>query len=141
MFTWLKRLFFRGSPPANSGEAGERLAAEFLRKTKGFVVVERNWRNPSDLRDELDLICRDGSMLVFVEVKTRAAGALVPGYYAIDRRKKKVLRRTAAVYLRQLKTRPRTFRLDVVEVTTGPGPIPTVIHFENIPLFSKHFQP
>ena len=38
---------------------------------------------------------RDRDVLVFVEVKARRAGALVPGYYAVDRRKRKVLRRAA----------------------------------------------
>jgi putative endonuclease len=123
------------------GAAGELAAAKFLR-ARGLRVVTRNWRNPRDRRDELDLVCRDGDALVFVEVKTRAASALVPGYYTVDRRKKKVLRRTVTAYLRGLRPPPATFRFDVVEVATfADARPPEVRHFENVPLFSKHFRP
>jgi putative endonuclease len=121
-----------------TGEFGERTAEDHLRR-RGYVVVARNWRNPRDRREEIDLICRDGAVLVFVEVKTRRSGGLVPGYYAVDRRKRRVLRRAIGTYLRQLRRKPVTFRLDVVEVALGPDQ-PEVRHFENIPLFSKHYR-
>lgn len=146
---WLQRL--RGDSadadepdtprPAATGAAGEQAAAAFLR-TRGLVIVTRNWRNPRDHREELDLVCRDGEALVFVEVKARAASALVPGYYAVNRRKKKVLLRACAAYLRALHPPPATFRFDVVEVATHhDGRPPEILHFENVPLFSKHFRP
>ncbi len=135
---WFEGL--RGSATVPTGARGERLAANFL-KGKGFEVLAQNWRDPRDRRDEIDLICRDGEVLVFVEVKTRAATAMVPGYFTVDARKKKVLRRAATAYLRQLHPPPATFRLDVVEVTTRENEEPEVRHFENIPLFAKHFRP
>lgn len=146
MFGWLRRILsLSGVPGGAHGEAGERLAADFLRRERGFAVVVRNWRSPRDRRAELDLVCRDGDVLVFVEVKTRTAGALVPGYYAVDGRKKRALRRACEAYLAQLAAPPRTFRFDVVEVAlpAAPGPAdaaPVVRHFENIPLFSKHYR-
>ena len=144
MFGWLQRLFSRpGTPAGSRGETGEQLAADFLRRERGFTLVARNWRSPRDRRDELDLVCRDGEVLVFVEVKTRTAGARVPGYYAVDRRKKRALLRASEAYLAQLAERPRTFRLDVVEVALAAdatGPAPQVLHFENIPLFPKHYR-
>jgi putative endonuclease len=145
MFGWLKRLFpLPGAAGGSRGESGERLAAEFLRRERGFAVVVRNWRSPRDRRAELDLVCRDGEALVFVEVKTRAAGAVVPGYYAVDRRKRRALLRACEAYLAQLAPRPRTFRFDVVEVAlpapaAPAGAVPEVRHFENIPLFPKHY--
>jgi putative endonuclease len=141
MLSWLKTFFHRGSDAAAAGAAGERAAAQFLQRQRGFAVVARNWRSPRDRRDELDLVCREGEVLVFVEVKTRAAHALVPGYDAITARKKKALRRACATYLRSLGTaQPRTFRFDVVEVATHPGGgQPEVRHFENVPLFPKKF--
>ncbi|HZP60521.1 MAG TPA: YraN family protein [Opitutaceae bacterium] len=143
MFSWLKAFFVRpatGAAPFG-GATGERAAAEFLRRERGFAIVARNWRSPRDRRDEIDLVCRDGEVLVFVEVKARAAGALVPGYYTVNARKKKVLRRACTAYLRALAGEaPPTFRLDVVEVAipAGGGP-PEVRHFENVPLFPKSF--
>jgi putative endonuclease len=79
---------------------------------------------------------------VFVEVKARAAGALVPGYFAVDKGKKKVMRRAIDAYLSQLTTPPRTFRFDVVEIahTEIAAATPEVLHFENIPLFPKHYR-
>jgi len=142
MLKQLKAWFegIRAPAPVPTGALGERLAANFLEE-KGFRILARNWRDPRDRRDEIDLICRDGEVLVFVEVKTRTFSALVPGYFTVDARKKKVLRRAATAYLRQLHPPPATFRLDVVEVTTRENHEPEVRHFENIPLFTKHFRP
>ncbi len=116
-------------------------------RERRFEIVARNWRSPRDQRDELDLVCRDGDALVFVEVKTRGAAALVPGYYAVDHRKKRVLLRSAKAYLAGLREKPRTFRLDVVEVVLPPvdaanagAAAPEILHFENVALFAKHFR-
>jgi putative endonuclease len=141
MFDWLKRISGLAGP-AQTGARGEQLAADWLRRERGFTIVARNWRSPRDRRDEIDLVGRDGSALVFVEVKARAAGALVPGYHAVDERKKNVLRRAAGAYVRGLRPKPRTVRFDIVEVewpAAGAAGAPTVRHFENIPLFSKNF--
>lgn len=141
MFSWLEKIF-GGDAATNSGAQGERLAAEWLRRERGFAIVARNWRSPRDRRDEIDLVARDGEVLVFVEVKTRAAGALVPGVHAVDARKKRVLRRAAEAYLAGLPQRPLTYRLDVVEVrwAIGARDQPEVTHFENIPLFAERFR-
>ena len=144
MFAWLQRVFGRNgnpaTPAAGRGVAGERLAAEFLHAQRGFEIVARNWRNPRDRREEIDLVCRDGEALVFVEVKTRSATARVPGYDAINRRKRKVLRRAIHAYLTRLRIRPRTFRFDVAEVATGGAAAPVVRHFENVRLFPKRYH-
>lgn len=80
-------------------------------------------------------------MVVFIEVKTRPAEALVPGYFsAVRPRKKKAVLQAARDYLRDLRAPPRTIRFDVVEVITGPGPDQVeILHFENVPLFPKEF--
>lgn len=99
--------------------------------------VARNWRNPRDRREEIDLVMTAGEVLVFVEVKTRGADALVPGYHAVDARKRKVLRRAIAAYLRGLAEPPRTHRCDVVEIAwpaIGSPAEPTVRHFAHIDL-------
>lgn len=125
---------WRSGAALDDGEWGERCAADFLR-ANGLQVVARNWRNPKDRREEIDLVCRDGDIVVFVEVKTRAADALVPGYFAVNRRKKKVMLRACRAYLGALRTKPRTHRFDVVEVNTRGRTPPEVLHFENVPLF------
>ncbi|MEO6875681.1 MAG: YraN family protein [Opitutaceae bacterium] len=144
MFDWLKRFLSRPAAAARSrGETGERLAAEFLRRTHGFVIVARNWRSPRDRRAEIDLVGRDGEVLVFVEVKTRAVGALVPGYYAVNKRKRRVLLRACQDYLSRLARKPRTFRFDVVEVALpeDSGAVGAEVrHFANVSLFPKHYK-
>ncbi len=143
MSDWWQALRDWLSRRRDTGARGEALAEAFLKKERGFKVVARNWRSPRDRRDELDLICRDEDILVFVEVKTRGEGALVPGYFGVDRRKKKVLLRAGTAYLRLLRVRPRTFRLDIVEVELPEAPTgaPVIRHFANIPLFPKNFHP
>ena len=51
----------------NTGRLGEQIAEGFLFK-KGFELIERNF---STRFGEIDLICRDKDILVFVEVKTK----------------------------------------------------------------------
>ncbi len=103
---------------ARFGADGERAAEAHLRAA-GLRVLARNWRNPDDQREELDLVCLDGEVLVFVEVKARAAGARVSGYHAVDKRKKSVLLRACRAYLKRLRPPARHVRFDVVEVAHG----------------------
>lgn len=156
MLSFFRTLFARTE---SGGDRGERLARAWLKRERAFTIVAQNWRNPRDRRDEIDLVCRDREVLVFVEVKARAAGALVPGYHAVDERKKRALRRAIQAYLGRLAEKPRTFRFDVVEVSlpkleaavgekssstarknSAAGNEPEILHFENVPLFSKYFR-
>lgn len=105
---------------ARIGNAGER-AAEAHLHAAGLRVLARNWRNPADTREELDLVCQDGEVLVFVEVKTRAASARVSGYHAVNARKKKVLLRVCRAYLARLRPPARAYRFDIVEVAHDAG--------------------
>lgn len=143
MMTWLN-LLWRRFGTVSAGDRGENLAAEHLVNQAGQRLVARNWRNPRDRRDEIDLITQDGEVLVFVEVKTRTAGAKVPGYYAVNRRKKQVVQRAARAYLAGLSQPPSSVRFDIVEVALpkkGDASQPIVRHFANVPLFPKGFRP
>jgi putative endonuclease len=57
---------------------------------------------------------------------------LVPGFYAVDKRKKRALKRAARAYLRTFKNRPNTFRLDVVEVNHQLDEAWEILHFSNV---------
>ena len=142
MIAWFQSLFRKFKSP-NTGDLGESAAADFLINMAGCRILARNWRDPRDRRDELDLIATVGEVLVFVEVKTRANEAKVPGYYAVDKRKKRVVQRAARAYITRLREKPRTVRFDIVEVELpmrGTEDEPVVRHFENVPLFSKDFR-
>lgn len=148
MLRWLNDVWLRLAPngPAAadersaSGARGEAAAADFLERRHAFKIVARNWRSPRDRRDEIDLVARDGEVLVFVEVKARSADALVPGYYAVDARKKRALRRAVHAYLGALAQPPRTFRFDVVEVALSERLPAQCLHFENVELFPKGYH-
>jgi putative endonuclease len=145
MIGWLKKfwddLAQRAEPTANAaaGARGEQAAADYLKARHGFAIVTRNWRNPLDRRQEIDLVCRDRDVLVFVEVKARAEGALVSGYDAVTQRKRRALRRAVHAYLGALNPPPRTFRFDVAEVTLSDRLPVQVLHFENVPLFPEGY--
>jgi putative endonuclease len=54
------------------GRRGEAAAAAYLRQA-GLTIIAQNWRCASG---EIDLIARQGTQLVFVEVRTRHTASL-----------------------------------------------------------------
>lgn len=94
------------------GKYGELAAASFLR-AEGCSVLRRNWRPVRG--GELDIVCRDGDRLVFVEVKTRTGDGYGGARRAVDARKRALIRQGAAEWLRQLLD-PVPFRYDIVEI-------------------------
>ena len=125
-----------GSSRAQRGRYGEDLAEQYSRKELGYRVLTRNWRSK---RGELDLICMDKDVLVFIEVRARAKDALVSGYASVDAHKKKVLQRACKSYLKQLQNPPKHFRFDIIDVTLAEGECGEVCHYANVPLFHKHY--
>lgn len=73
------------------GAAGEALAAAYL-ELIGYTVAQRNRRIAGV---EVDLIARDGSTAVLVEVKTRARSDYGGAALAVDRNKRERLMRAA----------------------------------------------
>lgn len=101
------------------GKRGEEIAAHHLQAT-GLVIVDRNWRCP---QGEIDLVVRDGSELVFVEVKTRSSIAFGHPLEAITVTKLARLRRLAAAWCDAHPGNHDHIRIDAVAViapTTGP---------------------
>ncbi|MGK0310389.1 MAG: putative endonuclease [Lentimonas sp.] len=125
------------STRAQRGQFGEDLAAEYCQRELGYRVIIRNW---SCKKDEIDLICQDGEVLVFIEVRARSENALVSGYYSVDRHKKKILRRVFRNYLRRLKEPPKHFRFDIIDVSICKKGKGDVRHYSNVSLFNKHFS-
>lgn len=72
----------------------EKKAADYLEK-QGFFVLQRNF---SSKFGEIDLIARDGTYLVFVEVKYRATDRDGHPLEAVDRWKQRRICRTADFY-------------------------------------------
>jgi putative endonuclease len=121
VFGWLRRLRRpRGGGPVEheAGLWGEAEAERLLRR-QGCRILGRRVR--IGRRDEIDLVVRDGEVLVFVEVKTRASEDYGSPASAVDRGKRRALSRAAVRYMRSLRTRPAYFRFDVVEVVGVKG--------------------
>jgi putative endonuclease len=95
------------------GQAAEATAAVFLTQS-GLRVVERNVRFALG---EIDLVCRDGETVVFVEVKCRQARWGDDPSTAVSWSKRRRLGQLAALYLKARGLGEVRCRFDVVAVT------------------------
>ena len=95
------------------GARGEKLACRFLR-SRGYKILYRNFRDRTG--GEIDIVCRDGDTLVFVEVKTRADEDFGRPVDAVDRQKQLRVSKGGLAWLRLLDNPDIVFRFDVVEV-------------------------
>jgi len=95
------------------GQAGEAAAVRYL-KRRGLVILARNLRSRLG---EIDLLARDGSTLVFVEVKARRGLSGDPPEAAVDARKRARLGRLALGYLAARRLGEQSCRFDVVGVS------------------------
>ena len=105
------------------GRRGEDVAAHWL-YAHGGKVLFRNYRAPKG--GEVDIVCREGPVLAFVEVKTRTSTAFGRPAQAVTVDKQALIVRGATAYLRLLRSREIPWRLDVVEVLLIPGRKPEV---------------
>lgn len=101
------------------GAYGEELAARFLQKA-GFIVLERNWRCSEG---EIDIIAKEGDILVFIEVKTRRSERFGTPAEAVHTRKQQKLRLLARHYLHVKKITASAYRFDVVAVDGKTGEV------------------
>jgi putative endonuclease len=104
--------------------AAEDAAAEFLERS-GLAVVERNVRFT---HGEIDLVCRDGDVLVFVEVKCRQARWGDAPSAAVSGLKQWRLTRLARHYLKWRRLGQPRCRFDVVAVTAEGSEVRAVRH-------------
>lgn len=111
-----------GRDTAWLGKYGELVAASFLR-AEGCSVLRQNWRPVRG--GELDIVCRDGDYLVFVEVKTRTGDGYGGARRAVNARKRVLIRQGAIEWLRMLPEMV-PFRYDIVEVLYREGNSPDI---------------
>lgn len=99
-----------------TGQWGEEIAALFLR-LKGFEILYTNARYE---RREVDLVVRDSSTLVAVEVKLRIGNRYGTAVEAIDERKLMRLRTALTGIARELRLNLSP-RIDVVTIDMEPS--------------------
>jgi len=97
------------------GAWGEESAARYL-TARGLRVVDRHYRQKWG---ELDLVCFDGKVCVFVEVKARTRQRQPSALDAITPRKRERLIRAALSYLKWKHLEDCEVRFDVVLIEAG----------------------
>ena len=89
-------------------------------ENNGFEILERNYH--AGRTGEIDIVARNGSLVVFAEVKARNSDAFGGGIYSISQAKKKSLKRSAEHHLvknSDIYTKDITFRFDLILVQGG----------------------
>lgn len=94
-----------------TGSKGEDIAAVFL-KDKGYKIISRNYKTPIG---EIDIIAKDGEILVFVEVKTRSDNSFGYPFEAVNAKKQQKLKNLALFYLKKQK-KNYPVRFDVLSI-------------------------
>lgn len=95
-----------------TGTQYEERAAEYL-IAQNYQILERNYRIRSG---EIDIIARDGTVLVFIEVKYRKNDESGNPLEAVDIRKQKKIINVAHYYLYQKKYGDVPCRFDVIGI-------------------------
>jgi putative endonuclease len=109
------------------GQLGEKAARKHLRRV-GLRFLTANFKTDDG---EIDLVFREDSCLVFVEVKTRSSEEWVRPAAAVDADKQRRLSLAGLEYLRQLGNPPIKFRFDIVEVLLADGQVRDIRHLPN----------
>ncbi|MBI4863147.1 MAG: YraN family protein [Candidatus Riflebacteria bacterium] len=97
------------------GARGGALAAR-LRARHGYRVLERNYRTRAG---EIDLVCRHGSCLVFVEVRTASGAGYGHPVESLTAAKRNRLWRTGLHYLTYRRPPQAMTRFDLVAIEMG----------------------
>jgi putative endonuclease len=104
------------------GARGEKMACAFLRR-RDYKILYRNFR--ARRGGEVDIVCRDGDTLVFVEVKTRTREDFGRPVEAVNAAKRKLISRGALAWLQLLDNPDIPVRFDVVEIVLADGGQPS----------------
>ena len=107
------------------GKEGEDLATAFL-ESKGYHVLERNWRHR---KAEIDILAFKDGVLAVVEVKARMTDLFGKPQDFVDRKKIGLLVRAVNAYVIQ-RNLDLEVRFDIIGIT-GQGPSAQVEHLED----------
>jgi putative endonuclease len=109
-----------------TGNLGEELACSHL-SGKGYDILERNWRFS---RSEIDIICKQSEILVFVEVKTRTSIHFGFPEEFVTERKEELIMDAASEYMKQIK-HEWEIRFDIISVILHKHHSPTIRHIKD----------
>ncbi len=109
------------------GKKGEEIAAAFLEQA-GYAVLHRNWKAG---RREIDIIARQGNLLVFVEVKTRATADFGWPEAAVHTQKRRHLTAAAELFLEDYREPYFDIRFDIIALTFRDDTQYELVHFDD----------
>lgn len=112
------------------GKWGEDIAAAYLEKN-GYVIIERDWKSG---HIDLDIIAREGSTLVIVEVKTRRNRLFGNPEEAVDFRKRHSLQSAINHYVKSHRTSNKV-RIDIISIVGMMGSTPEIDHIKDVALY------
>lgn len=110
------------------GAYGEQVAAAHLERA-GMQILDRNWRCR---HGEIDIVARDGGVLVVCEVKTRSSLAFGHPAEAVSPRKLRRLRHLVYRWLDEHEYFAPEVRIDVVSVVQRDSGPPVVQHIPGV---------
>lgn len=107
-------------PSSTVGQLVEEAACRRL-ESLGYRIVARNYRCRLG---EIDIVARDGSFLVFIEVRYRGKGSVESPGESLGPRKLERLRRAVRRYLVGYAKEPPAVRVDVCLARPAGGDMP-----------------
>jgi len=120
----------RNAQRSAMGKYGEDLAARRLADA-GMTVLERNWR--CGRTGEIDIVARDGDVLVVCEVKTRRASPFQHPMAAVTPTKAERLRGLAERWVQEHGgAPPGGVRIDLVGIVLPDRGAPVVEHARGV---------
>lgn len=116
-------------PRHRRGYAGERVAMAYLLRL-GWRIEAHRFRLG---HHDLDLIARRGSLVAFIEVKTRRSTRFGAAVQAVGARKRAIHARLADTWRLRFGFPDDRYRFDVITVEPGrpPSTSPQVTHIED----------
>lgn len=110
-----------------TGKYGEEKAAEYLTQI-GYRIIAKN---VSCRHGEIDIIASYGDEIVFVEVRTRSFGWVMPPECTVGPEKIKRLKKAARIWTEGRKY-SGFWRIDLIAITLKEGSGPSIEHIKDI---------
>lgn len=115
--------------PLQTGRLGENIARKYL-TGKGYSIIAANFRTRYG---EIDLICRKGDRIAFVEVKTRTGTGKGNPWEAITPRKLTHIQKAAQLFVLQNKMKEYKLSMQAVSIVLDRDmQVLAVDHFEDV---------
>jgi len=108
------------------GNKGEDLACQHL-IALGYNILERQWRFS---KLEIDIIAKDGDILVFVEVKTKSYNYYGEPEESVSKRKESLIIDGAFQYMEKVH-HEWEIRFDIISILMDRDKNPIIRHFKD----------